>query len=317
MDTDTCSDAETTYASPANRFAVSVVIPTKNRKDQLRDAIGAVLEQTVKCEIIVIDDGSTDDTGQMVRTEFPAVRCERHAQSRGPTASRNRGAEIASGDILVTLDDDCVFSREDAIEICLQWFDLPEIAGVTLPFVNVRQDDVLRTAAPSSDQAYATLDYYAGMVAFRRSAFLALGGYRTEYFMHYEESDLAIRLLNQGRLIRNGNVALIRHLESLSRDRAKLWRLGARNAILYALFNIPLALLPFYLAATVTKTFLYAVKHGGSLPVIKGFLEAIPVGARVWRHRKPVTWKAYGIARKLKHDGPAPINKVMDMLTHG
>jgi glycosyltransferase involved in cell wall biosynthesis len=303
-------------SSPAARSTVSVVIPTKNRKDQLRETIGSVLSQTVKSEIIVVDDGSTDDTMEMIQTHFPDVRCERHRESRGPTTCRNRAAGIASGDILVTLDDDCVLCRNDAIEICLRWFDSPAIAGVTLPFVNVRQDDVLRTAAPTTDQTYVTLDYYAGMVAFRRSVFLALGGYRTHYFMHYEEPDLAIRMLDRGKLIRNGNVKLVHHLESPSRDRTKLWRLGARNSILYALFNVPLVLLPLYLVATVAKTFLFAVRHGGTWPAIKGFLEAIPIGKQTWQHRSPVSWRAYRVARRLKRHGPAPIDEIQEMFVH-
>jgi hypothetical protein len=109
---------------------------------------------------------------------------------------------------------------------------------------------------------------------------------------------------------------LVCHLESPTRDRTKLWRLGARNAILYALFNVPLVLLPLYLLATVTKTFLFAARHGGSLPVMKGFLEAIASAKQSWQHRDPVSWRTYRIARKLKRHGPAPIDRVREMLAH-
>jgi glycosyltransferase involved in cell wall biosynthesis len=300
----------------AQNFAVSVVIPTKNRSEQLRETICSVLDQTVKCQIIVVDDASTDDTQQMVLVNFPEVRFEKNKESRGPAASRNRGAVLASGEILITLDDDCVLCRNDAVAICLQWFDSPEIAAVTLPFVNLRQDNILRTAAPEPDQAYATVEYFGGMIAFRRSEFLLSGGYRAEYFMHHEEPDLAIRMLERGRLIRNGNVVLVSHSESPTRDRTSLWRLGARNAILYALFNVPLVLLPLFLAATVTKTLLFAVKHGGSLPVMKGFLDAIANGKQSWQRRDPVSWKTYRIARKLRRLGPTPISKVQELLSH-
>lgn len=300
----------------ANRSTVSVVIPTKNRKEQLRETICSVLSQTVSCEIIVIDDGSTDNTEELIRGRFPTVRYNRNVESRGPAASRNQGAAMASGEILVTLDDDCVFCRKDAIEICLQWLDSQQIAAVTLPFVNVQQDEILRTAAPDTQHVYATVDYYAGMVAFRKSAYLSSGGYRTDYFMHHEEPDLAIRLLERGKFIRNGTVALISHHESPARDRRKLWRLGARNAILYALFNIPLILLPAYLAATATKTFLFAVRRGGSLHVIQGFLEAAPLARQTWKRREPVSWKAFRTARRLKRNGPTPIEKVKDIRAH-
>ena len=56
----------------------SVVITTKNRQDELRVAIQSALKQTAHVEIIVVDDGSTDSTAEMVRREFPGVRLIRH-----------------------------------------------------------------------------------------------------------------------------------------------------------------------------------------------------------------------------------------------
>ena len=58
----------------------SIVITTKNRKESLRRAIASAVMQTIPVEIIVIDDGSTDGTSEMVTSEFPQVRLERAAQ---------------------------------------------------------------------------------------------------------------------------------------------------------------------------------------------------------------------------------------------
>ena len=81
----------------------SVVITTKNRCEELRAAISSALRQSAQPEVLVIDDGSTDGTADMVRAEFPAVRLERSAESVGYIVQRNRAARLASGAIVFSL----------------------------------------------------------------------------------------------------------------------------------------------------------------------------------------------------------------------
>ncbi len=86
----------------------SVVIATYNRKDLLRRCLMAVTRQDYPdYEVIVVDDGSTDGTEEMVQREFPQVRYIRQEPNRGPAAARNRGIEAATGEIVAFTDDDC------------------------------------------------------------------------------------------------------------------------------------------------------------------------------------------------------------------
>jgi GT2 family glycosyltransferase len=298
------------------RARVSAVIPTKNRKEMLRQVLRALQQQTVRSEIICVDDGSTDGTATMLRTEFPQVKMLRHELSRGPAAARNAGAKASNGEFLLTLDDDCILATADALERTLRLFDDPAIAGVTLPFVNVRLDRRIRTAAPDAHGTFVTTDYYAGMVILRRDAFLQAGGYRELFFMHHEEADLAIRLLNKRRFIRNGSEALIEHHESPVRDRLKLWRLGAQNAVLFAIYNVPWPWFPLHLGSTIVKTLLYAWRRGGAIPVLQGFYAAIPIAWRTLSLRTPVTGRAYLAFRALKNGGVLPLDRLQELLGH-
>ena len=54
-------------------YEATIVIVTKNRKEELRDAVLSALNQVGRLEILVIDDGSTDGTSEMIRAEFPTV----------------------------------------------------------------------------------------------------------------------------------------------------------------------------------------------------------------------------------------------------
>ena len=91
------------------RNLVSVIIPTYNRRDLVREAIASVLAQTYQdFELIVVDDGSEDDTAEVVH-EF-AQECSRiryiFQQNRGVSAARNRGVALGSGELLAFLDSD-------------------------------------------------------------------------------------------------------------------------------------------------------------------------------------------------------------------
>ncbi len=86
--------------------AVSVIIPTFNRKHTLKRALNSVRKQSLPAaEIIVIDDGSTDDTAQMLEDCFSDVKLIQQ-ENQGVSAARNRGIEIAKGAWLAFLDSD-------------------------------------------------------------------------------------------------------------------------------------------------------------------------------------------------------------------
>lgn len=88
----------------------SVIIPTYNRADFIAKSIGSVLAQTYRnYELIIIDDGSTDDTAQVVEPFLSSnVHYKKFANGeRG--AARNRGVELAKGDYVTFLDSDDLY----------------------------------------------------------------------------------------------------------------------------------------------------------------------------------------------------------------
>jgi GT2 family glycosyltransferase len=87
----------------------SVIIPTFNRKDSLRACLAAVTRQDhPDYEVVVVDDASTDGTGEIVGREFPPVRYLRQDMNGGQVRARNRAISVATGDLLAFTDDDCV-----------------------------------------------------------------------------------------------------------------------------------------------------------------------------------------------------------------
>jgi glycosyltransferase involved in cell wall biosynthesis len=85
---------------------VSVIIPTYNRADLVRQAVASVMAQTYRdFEIVVVDDGGTDGTFEALAA-WPELRLLRHAGRRGVSAARNTGINAARGQWLAFLDSD-------------------------------------------------------------------------------------------------------------------------------------------------------------------------------------------------------------------
>ena len=85
---------------------ISVIIPTFNRLDLLKRAIESVLNQSIKpYDIIVVDDGSTDDTSEMIQQKYKSINLIKQKNS-GVSAARNNGIKNAQGDWIALLDSD-------------------------------------------------------------------------------------------------------------------------------------------------------------------------------------------------------------------
>lgn len=93
---------------------VSVCIPTYNRSDYLQYAMNSVLQQTyTDWELIVCDDGSTDDTPEVIASyQEPRLRYVRHPQNIGRSRNMRSGFEAATGEYFIKFDDDDAIAPE-------------------------------------------------------------------------------------------------------------------------------------------------------------------------------------------------------------
>lgn len=114
-----------------NQPLVSIIIPTYNRKQYVVEAIDSCLAQTYSnCEIIVVDDGSTDETEVFLRNRYGGQIRYLYQDNQGPSIARNNGIAIAKGDLIqfCDADDQLVKSK---VQQCVDYLQThPDVAVV-------------------------------------------------------------------------------------------------------------------------------------------------------------------------------------------
>ena len=181
----------------------SVIIPTYNRAALLRATLDSVLAQTFKdYEVLVVDDGSTDDTAS-IAADYGRNVCFLCQRNRGPGAARNLGARNATGQYLAFLDSDDLWfpwTLETYRQVIMKHREPAFLAGKPLQF---HEDREWRAAIMGAAETRAFPDYLAssndwpwwGASSFvvHRDAFLGAGGF-TDEPVNGEDADLALRL---------------------------------------------------------------------------------------------------------------------------
>jgi glycosyltransferase involved in cell wall biosynthesis len=298
-----------------NQPVASVVIPTHNRREILRQTILSALAQSVPVEVLVMDDGSTDGTAEMVRSEFPSVRLYELGNRKGPTFQRNRGIELATSSVVFPIDDDSMFSSPRIVEQIIKEFNHPRVAAVGIPFLNPRLNWEYRQIQPEGRSGIFVVHAFVGAAhAVRKEAFLHVGGYREHFFYMGEEGDLGLRLIEHGYVVRLGKSDPVYHLESPQRDTALADFCGRRNDILFAWHNVPTAILPWHLAMTIINSVRTGVASGHLARMLRGVFSGFACLWKYRRDRKPVSAPIYWLHRKLKKKGPAKLEEIEHLL---
>ncbi len=213
-----------------NPIIVTVVIPTYNRKEMLKETLNSLFNQTYpkdKYEIIVCDGGSIDGTEDIVKELIeisPCVLRYLKEENRGVSSARNLGIANAAADIIGFTDDDCVVSNT-WIENAVPYFNNKIVGGVmgsTRPQKSPTQKIfkvVHFIQIEEFDGSYATCNIF-----YKKNVLLEVGGFDTKLQIG-EDTDLGWRVKNKNyRICFDENIlvyhivlyrTIIQHLRSL------------------------------------------------------------------------------------------------------
>lgn len=170
----------------------SVIIPTYNRAELLKESIDSVLNQSYKdFELIIIDDGSIDNTEEILRSYGSEIKYK-IIKNSGAEKARNLGAEIASGVYLLFLDNDDLYfpyTIEVYNIIIEQYNDPPLVLGQPLHFKDALEKTFSIEEIKNIEYAVYK-DYFSkdrpvysssSMLAVRRDVFYSVGQFRHYY----------------------------------------------------------------------------------------------------------------------------------------
>jgi glycosyltransferase involved in cell wall biosynthesis len=200
----------------------SVVITTYNRLDLLKRAIDSALGQTMPCEVIVVDDCSSDGTQNYVQERCNALASagekrliyHRNSTNLGHSKSVNTGVELATGDWIKPVDDDDYFAL-NCIEVMAKAIALhPQavICSSQAAQVDASEVELSRTRKTGPGKAFfiPQEDIHYGMlidqvpfgtpvqVAFSRDAFLKTGGWDSSLDTNFDDIDSWIKIAQFG-----------------------------------------------------------------------------------------------------------------------
>lgn len=193
----------------------SVIVATYNRRNELRELLQSLEEQTLSkdsFEVVIVDDGSTDGTADWIaefRKHSPLEVQFFQQENHGPAAARNRGMEEASGDCFVFIDSDCIASARWLESISrsvdnqgLDAFGGPDDAHESFPpllkAINYTMTSFLSTGGLRGKRGVTLAKYYPRSfnMGLRKEVWRKIGGF--ENLRYGEDIEFSNRILKSG-----------------------------------------------------------------------------------------------------------------------
>ena len=236
-------------------FAVSVVIPNFNGEKLLEKnlpSLFAAKENLKNCiiEIIIVDDGSQDESVKIITSKYPQVKLIKHKINRGFSAAVNTGVRAAKGDLICLLNSD-VIPEHNFLESVFLNFDNPKVFAVSLNETGdfgwargyFADGFVGHSSGPKTLKPHNTFWVSGGSGVFKRNIWMELTGMDEKLLspFYWEDVDLCYRALKRGYALiwdPNAKVAHIHEGTISSFSKTFVKRIQERNQLLFIWKNI-------------------------------------------------------------------------------
>jgi GT2 family glycosyltransferase len=281
----------------AARMSCSIMITTRNRREELRRTLGKLRELRPKPdEVLVCADGCTDDTVIMVRNEFPECTLIENRESCGSVFSRDRMLRLSKTEIVVSLDDDSYPIEKDFFaRVRVLLAEYPKAAVISFPEIRDDGQSANGTKTPITPPHLVSA-YPNCAAAMRRDVYLNSPGF-PHFFGHmYEEPDYALQCYGLGYEVRfEPSLRIRHHVSPMQRQPMQRHHLNARNELWSVWMRCPF---PQVIAVSVFRAFRqfqYACTEGVAWTVREPVWWLMALGGLMncCRQRAPIVWSVY------------------------
>lgn len=243
---------------------VSIIIPTYNRKNWLRETLLLLSLQTYpveEFEVIVVDDGSDDRTEKIVEEAFPYALHYLWQSNQGDAAARNLGAQHSHADLLVFLDDDVVVEQDYLHHLVLQHDSQNDLIVVGRSYIWIKESNPLCDPqrwgsvekALDESEEISFVEVCSNNMSLRRHAYFSIGMMQSLEFSGSSmwcDVDFAYRAHQQGFKIIRSNQAICWHrdyvLKSIDSHKKRMKEAAYRAVALFQKYPQLVSYLPMF-----------------------------------------------------------------------
>jgi glycosyltransferase involved in cell wall biosynthesis len=194
----------------------SIIIPVFNSEKTLPACLKSLSQQSINpFEIIVVDDGSSDNSVKTAKAFNATVLKQEHA---GPAKARNFGAKTAGGDVLVFIDADCV-AEKNWLEEMIRPFHSPAVVGVQGAYLTKQKSLTARFVQIEIEERYermkriGKIDWVGSYsAAYRKKDFLEEKGFDESFpIASGEDPELSFKISKKGKRLVFNEKAIVYH----------------------------------------------------------------------------------------------------------
>ena len=278
-----------------NEIDVSVIVVTFESASCIRDCLQSVrAQQDVRCEVIVVDNASTDATAPIVRMADSSVRLIQNPKNLGFGRACNQAFAACQGKFIYLINPDAQLVGPEALAcLCRELQGHPGwgMAGTAYLSPNGRPKGPPNKDYPGESCTRTNFSYLPGEIAWvigasmfiRRQAYEAVGGFDLNFFLYAEDIDFCLRLRQHGYEIGFVESAKVRHIGAASEKGLDPYEVAVRRTQAIHLFWKK-----HFVPEDVAKLVRRDQKRARYRMLLNGLLAAgLPPHSAVWRkHRR-------------------------------
>ncbi len=293
-----------------NSLSIAVVIPNFNRKDDILEELKSLYIQDYdQSKIIVVDDNSSDGSVDVIKKTFPQTQIIALEKNGGPAVARNAGIKNAKENIIIGIDSDVVLPDKHTLaNIATKFSSSPRINCISFRILNYydRSDDIKTWWHPFPIETHAGrifyTDYFSGTgYAFRRNIFDKAGYFPEDLFMHGEENELSLRILDSGfDILYCPDIVVLHKCSVQSRNKLIPYYYKRRNQIWIVAKCYPALRGVCFMVPRLVKTLFESLLKGQFVNYCRALYDAIRGLPIILKKRMPLkkeTWKKIRLIR--------------------